>query len=297
MTTARGGTELMADRINSLPPELLKPFQIIHSRVREIDSKKKQILVLHDLAQDPEVQHLRNGGWEKFETLVFVSHWQQQQYNLLLGVPFEAGVVLQNAVSEFDSSYLEKPHSELNLIYFSTPHRGLNILLAAFNELSKDPKYNHVKLKIYSSFGLYGWQERDKPYQGLFDFAKQHPKIFYSGAVSNDVIREELRSAHILAYPSTWQETSCLCLIEAMCAGLTCVHSSLAALPETSMGLTSMYGYVEDTSLHGAIFLEKLKKAIDEYQYADEFQSAAANWKYSWNNRSEEWIELLSDLS
>jgi hypothetical protein len=52
----RGGTELMADRINSLPPELLSRFQIIHSRVRELDPNKKKIYVLHDLPGDPEVE-------------------------------------------------------------------------------------------------------------------------------------------------------------------------------------------------------------------------------------------------
>jgi len=86
---AKGGTELMQERLHQrLDPEILNKFQIIPTRVRDIDPDRKTILWLHDLHGDPEVQHLKNGGWEKFDKLVFVSHWQQQMFNAYLGVPY-----------------------------------------------------------------------------------------------------------------------------------------------------------------------------------------------------------------
>jgi hypothetical protein len=52
---ARGGTELMQERLHkSIPEQLLNKFQIIPSRVRELDPDKKKILWLHDLPHDPE---------------------------------------------------------------------------------------------------------------------------------------------------------------------------------------------------------------------------------------------------
>src|SRR5690625_6625708 len=95
--TARGGTELMMERLEkSVSPFFFEKFQIIPSRVREIDSSKKQILWCHDLALDPEVALLKNGGWRQFEKIVFVSHWQQSQYHSLLGVPYDAGIVIED---------------------------------------------------------------------------------------------------------------------------------------------------------------------------------------------------------
>jgi glycosyltransferase involved in cell wall biosynthesis len=293
---AKGGTELMADRLYSyVDNRLFDEFQIIQSRVRDLDSKKKKILWLHDLHGDGEVSHLKDGGWKKFDKLVFVSHWQQQMYNAYLGVPFDAGVVLKNAIKPIEEH--QKPDDKIRLIYYSTPHRGLELLYPAFDELCKH--YDDVELTVYSSFGLYGWPQRDEPYKQLFKALDDHPRIRYSGSVSNKHIRNELKNHHIFAYPSIWQETSCLCLIEAMSAGLECVHSSLAALPETSMGLTRMYQYTEDMQVHVNTFFQALVNAVEiQKQVKPDYQvqKLVANHEYNWDTRAKEWTNLLTSL-
>jgi len=295
-TVARGGTELMAERINTLPPELLSKVNIIHSRFRGLDPSKKNILVLHDLAQDPEVAHLRDGGWKKFTALVFVSHWQQQQYHDYLGVPFSAGFVIPNAIEPME--YHEKPDDKIRLIYFSTPHRGLEILEPVFYELARS--YPEIELNVFSSFNLYGWGERDKPYEPMFERLSRHPQVNYSKAVSNERIREELKRSHILAYPSIWPETSCLVLIESMCAGLNCVHSSLAALPETSMNHTMMYPYTENVQEHAYAFYAALRNAIEFAKAGykmNRHHADTLNHVYSWERRKAQWQNFLTILT
>lgn len=294
---ARGGTELLAQRlVDNVSQDFLQGTEIHLSRVDEVDKSKKQILWCHDLAQDPAVQHLANGGWEKYDTIVFVSHWQQYTYNVILGVPYDIGVVLENAIVPFPNevAYSEnKPTDKIRLIYFSTPHRGLNILLPAFDHVSNIFK-DQVELNVYSSFDLYGWEERDEPFSDLFKKLQDHPNVNYSKSVDNDTIRKELERSHILAYPSIWQETSCLCLIEAMAAGLSCVHSSLGALPETSRGLTYMYGYNENLNSHANIFASMLANIIDAHIEGKIDHRLTANitnnihdvkrWKSKWEN-------------
>ena len=298
--SAMGGTELMAARIqNDCDPELLEQFQIIHSRVTELDDTKKKILVLHDLATDPEVQHLGDGGWRKFDKLVFVSHWQQEQYFMYLGVPYSAGTVLYNAIEPIPLHTKPDPKDDkLRLIYFSTPHRGLDYLYAAYNQLSKEHKNLH--LDVYSSFDLYGWEERDKDYEDLFKLLHGHPNITYHKSVSNDEIREALQKSHIFAYPSVWQETSCLCLIEALSAGCYCVHSALGALKETSLGLSQMYPFTDNKQRHVDTFYAELKKAImihefnfDYVRSNTETTKIVSDYKYDWNTRKEEWNKLM----
>jgi len=299
---AKGGTELMADRLREhVDPELLDQFQIIQSRSRELDPDKKKIYWLHDLPMDPEVQHLKDDGWKKYDKLVFVSHWQQAMYKAYLGVPYSAGIVLRNAIKPID--VVEKPTDKLRLIYFSTPHRGLDVLYAAFDALSK--QYTNIELNVFSSFELYGWPQRDEPYQDLFKQLEDHEHINYHGAVSNDRIRHELQRSHIFAYPSTWQETSCLCLIEAMSAGLVCVHSSLAALPETAMNMTQMYDYTEDKKEHAQRFHANLASIVETL--GDESKMTNVNngigvmkqftdSLYNWQARGDQWTFLLNSL-
>lgn len=301
---AMGGTELMANRIErDCNQSLLKKYQIIHSRARALDDSRKKIYVLHDLPQDPEVQHLKDGGWQNYDKLAFVSHWQQEMYNLYLGVPYSAGVVLRNAIEPIEKHEKPNPKEKIKLIYFSTPHRGLDLLYAAFSQLAKE--YDNVELNVFSSFQLYGWPQRDEPFKQLFDKLREHPKINYHKSVSNDRIREELKNSHIFAYPSTWKETSCLCLIEAMSAGCLCLHSSLAALSETSMGLTSMYVYNDNPQQHANQFYLELKNAVELHRNNNTYKmirqqcentKSLADYQYSWKNRKLEWNSLMKNL-
>lgn len=295
---AMGGTELMAERIASVGPGLLEGVQLIHSRVRDLKDGHKHVLVLHDLPGDPEVQHLANGGWEKFDRLVFVSHWQQQMYNVVLGVPYEAGVVIENAIEPFTSprSNLKQAGDQIDLIYFSTPHRGLDVLHAAFERLSDADADLH--LHVYSSFALYGWENRDKPFETLFNALKANPQVTVYPVISNAEIRKVLPQMDILAYPSTWPETSCLCLIESMMAGLHCVHSSLGALPETSGGLTSMYQFTEDKLDHVDIFSEMLERAIGDVRIgvSTDIGRTVAEQRFSWSVAKEKWSALLKEI-
>ena len=88
---AMGGTELVQKWLFSrLDPDLKNYFQWIASRKRKLEDKPRLFWV-HDLAQDPEVQFLKEdpNAMLQFEKIIFVSHWQQYQYGVYLGVPYD----------------------------------------------------------------------------------------------------------------------------------------------------------------------------------------------------------------
>ena len=295
---ARGGTELMANRVLTYLGDDASDIEIICSRFRGLNPDKKNIYWCHDLATDPEVAHLKNGGWEKFDVIVFVSHWQQQMYNLYLGVPYSAGIVIPNGIEPFEHN--DTSSDKVKLIYFSTPHRGLTILYGVYKELSKEFG-DSIELNVYSSFDLYGWESRDEPFRELFDKLEEHPHINYSKSISNELMREKVQESDILAYPSIWWETSCLTLIESMSAGLSCVHSSLAALPETSMGLTNMYGYTDDVQEHANRFYVELRRVIQNhlsYNYAPmtHLCQEAILSRYDITHIVDQWKEVIDSL-
>ena len=295
---ARGGTELMGERLlSSLPEELLSNFQIIRSRVRGLDETKIRVLWLHDLPGDPESEHLKNGGWKKFHRLVFVSNWQMQAYINAYKIPWSKCAVIQNAIMPIEPH--EKPTDKISLAYWSTPHRGLNILVPVFQKLCE--KYDNIELNVYSSFNLYGWPDADKDFEPLFDQCRNHPKINYHGSLPNEELREELKKNHILAYPSLWVETSCLVLQEAMSAGMLCVHSNLGALYETGANWTAMYQFHEDPNDHAAYFYMNLDSAI-EHLNEEGVQARIASQKgyadvfYNWAIRQTQWKMFLESL-
>ena len=299
---SQGGTEqMLAGLRQRMPAELLEGFNIICSRVRDesIDPNKKNILWLHDTWDDPESQHLKNKkSLERFEKLVFVTNYQQSTYNMGLEVPYDKGVVLQNAIVPIEAH--EKPKGRVNIIYHTTPHRGLELLIPVCEFLSDRGIDFH--LDVYSSFGIYGWPDRDQPYLPLFERIKNHPKMTYHGWQPNSVIREALKNAHIYAYPSIWPETSGISVIEAMSAGCNVICPNLAALPETCANFGVMYNWNEDNNKHANAFAGILAMVINDY-WADfnqqrlGFQKAYFDSFYSWDMRARQWHDFLESLA
>lgn len=299
-TNAMGGTELMKYELSSrIEPELLDEFQIFLSRVEEdLDETKIRLYWVHDLPGDPAAEHLKNGGWDKFHKIVFASNWQMQAFISHYQIPWSKCVVMQNAINPIDH-HVKPNDGVIRLAYWSTPHRGLNILLPVFSKLCET--HDNIELDVYSSFKLYGWEERDSQFEALFNDCRSHSKINYYGSVPNSVIRENLKKTHILAYPNTWPETSCITLMEAMSAGILAVHPNFAALSETAANWTYMYQWNDNVNEHAGTFYGVLENAInnlsdERLQMQLQAQKSYADGFYNWNNREFQWRALLTSL-
>jgi glycosyltransferase involved in cell wall biosynthesis len=294
---SQGGTELTKRGIASkLDPDLANNFQIVCSRVRELEEDKIRVYWLHDLPEDPESQHLKDKNKrDRFHKFVYSSNWQMQQFADKLGMPYDVNsLVIETPLDPIP--YTEKSKDEIRIVYFSTPQRGLEILVPVFENLSKE--YDNVYLDVFSSYKIYGWEEADKPFEPLFDRCRNHPKITYHGFQPKEVLVEALKKAHILGYPCIWPETSCRVLIESMSAGLMCVHPNLAALPDTSGGLTSMYQFDMDPATHARVFHAHLDHAIqmihqDEVQNYLKFVKTYADTRFNIDKVSKQWERLL----
>lgn len=301
---AKGGTELMKMGLEKrLSPELLDNFQIFVSRVHEeLSEKHIRILWLQDLAEDPENNHLANGGWNKFHKLICSSNWQMRGYIERYNIPWSKFIVIPNCIEPIDFTMEDKKRDTIRLVYHTTPHRGLQILVPVFNKLRE--KYNNITLDVYSSFSIYGWNERDKPFEELFEECRKSEGINYHGAIPNEEIHKVLKKMHIYSYPNIWMETSCISLMEAMSAGLTCVHPNYGALPETAANWTHMYQWHEELAGHANIFYSILDNVIKEMIEMDDesyekkimIQKSYADVFYNWNSRKIQWEALLNSL-
>jgi glycosyltransferase involved in cell wall biosynthesis len=311
---AHGGSELVSRELERIlrrrRPDLDDSVAIHVSRFQTLIADRANILWIHDMAGDPMYAHLREDGGKAFDALVFVSHWQYQEFLRTYDLLSPRIAVIANGGRPLDDSYGDKWRSldlgsrsnPVRLIYFTTPHRGLEILLPVFDALYEDflRRGIHIHLDVHSSFQLYGWPQRDEPYRVLFDYCESHPGVTYHGAVQHSVLMAALKSQHIFAFPSLWPETFCCCLAEAMFARLWVVHSDLAALPETSGGLTQAYPFVGDAGAHAEIFSRHLCQAIstcihDRGHVIERTTMAAqrAEHLYSWDVVAPQWTALL----
>ena len=298
---AASGTEQMLRGLEARADSaLLQPFSIGRA-IMLFDPNSHKVYWTHNIppqmgireVSEQKALHIDN-RWKYVDNIVFVSDWQKQRYNEYFKFS-EADqkrfTVLRNAITPIAPH--TKPTDKIRLIYMSVPERGLAMLYDVFEKIA--PKYN-IELEVFSSYKIYGIPNADQVHRRVLDKVKAHPKIKYHGTVSNQQIHQALQRAHIFAYPSTFLETSCMSLIEAMSAGCICVHPDLAALPETAAGYTNMYEFNKNRAIHAEVFQAALEKAISQVGRDMSTQQSYVNNLYSWDTRIQEWNTYLKGL-
>jgi glycosyltransferase involved in cell wall biosynthesis len=256
-----------------------------------------------ECADDPKIAHLGD-NWNKYNAIVFQSHWQQSMYNLFLGIPYSAGIVMPNAITSIQTH--KKDDNAINLLFVGDPRNGLDIVFSAFKRLS--PKNPNVMLYVFSDFSVLG-NLKDKVNKHLatfYDDVRSHPNVIfnsdeagYSGMTKRVSVFEK---CHVLVSPSKFPDASPIPLLECMSAGMVCIHSSYGSLPELTLGLTSMYGYSEDDTDHVNMLYLELDNIIRLFNrpgprkiIANKLakDKAAVDEMYSWEKRCIQWNDFL----
>lgn len=307
---AFGGTEYMMTELEKrLDKDLLDNFYISRcvGTITKLPKDKIKIFWAHQFPLPNfhnEPIWFTENLWSGFDKAVFVSNTQKNLffYNYQIK-DFNNNncKVIHNAIEPLVPT--KKCTSNINLIYISSPDRGLDILYDTFCLISN--KYPNVTLNVFSStselIDSNLKEEKEKIFKNLYQKLKKHKKINYSERIPRAELLKVLSKSHIFVYPSTFWETFCISLIEAMSAKCVCIHSDYGALYETSGGLTEIYNYTVDRGEHISILYDNISKVIDNLQnsnniYDLDFIKTYADKKYNWNLITGQWETYLKSL-
>ena len=296
-----GGTELMhQELLKRLPESYLEKYSIFNY-LPQADTTKK-LVYWNQLSYDQQaVQALQNQNViDQIDQFVFVSHWQAEKFRQLFNIPGYKTTVIKNACIGVEQRQTVKK-DKLKICYTSTPWRGLDVLLQAWEILQPQD----CELHVFSSTKIYGKDfaiSSEGNYQELYDKCESLPNVIYRSSISNEQLRAELPTFDILAYPNTFEETSCISVIEALSAGLRVITSALGALPETTEGWSRMYPYLMDKNKHSEVFANILREEINKLKSGEldshlELQKQVYAPRWSWNERIKEWTNFLDTLT
>ena len=292
-----GGTELMFAELKNRLPENIWDDVSIFNYLPQADFSKKTIF-WNQLSYDQvAVQFLNDPKYiEQIDHFVFVSHWQSEMFRKTFNIPGYKSHVIKNACIGVEEK-IPTNFDKIKICYTSTPWRGLDVLLRAW-ELNTP---ENCELHVFSSCKIYGkeFSKYDEQYVDLYNKCNELPNVVYRGSIPNNELRNELSSFDILAYPTSFEETSCISVIEALSAGLRVITSNLGVLPETTEGWARMYPYLMDKQRHSIHFSKILNEEI-EYVRGGTFnpqpQIDGYKQKWSWDTRINEWKNLLNGL-
>lgn len=289
----------MMEELQKRLPERLAQNSVFNYPVQADPSKK--LIYWNQLSWDQHsVQFLKQEeAVNQIEKIVFVSNWQCEKFREKFNLPGYKCHVIKNACAGVGDRQFTK-RDKVKLCYTSTPWRGLDVLLRAWELLQ--PK--NCELHIFSGTLIYGQEYakiEDKNYKELYEKAMALEGVVYRGNVPNEQIREELLDFDVLAYPNTFEETSCIAVIEALSAGLRVVCSNLGALPETTEGWARMYNYRVDKEAHAHLFANLLSEEIEKIRSGElieqlKKQVEVYKPRWSWDTRITEWQALFKQL-
>lgn len=293
---AAGGTEILYDGLAARLD--LSDFNVIRSNTHQalLANDRPNILWEHLSFDQPNAHGLKSPEYiDQLDAVVFVSHWQHDQFRRHFPIPGNKCYIIQNCTERFEPHV--KPSGKIRLIYTSTPWRGLKVLIQAWKKLNRQD----VELVVYSGTKIYGqeFHEREHPkFAPLYQQLLELPGVTYYDYAPNSEIRKALESAHILAYPNTWEETSCLSAIEALSAGCKVVTTSYGALPETC----GVYAdYIPASANMVDRYVEALNRAIDTYwedetqfKLLDQVSHYSQYW--TWEHRIKEWKAFFKEI-
>lgn len=300
-----GGTELQHTFLEKhVDKKLLDNFQICTSVPGKVPLSEDKINILwqkNSYDQPNIVPWFKDKeNHSKYDWYVFNSHWNYEKFRYNFDIPTNKCHVIKNGIVNFTKRQEYKKGDRLRLVFQPTPWRGLNVLLAAMQLLEKE----NIELDVYSSCEIYGKEfkeQNDENYLDLYDQARALPNVNYIGYRPNNFILEKLEHYHMFAYPSIWEETSCISLLECMSAGLYCVVTDFGALYETGAEFPAYVTYDRDYVNLAHQFAEAIKICRDTLhepviQSHLDMQQDFVKRFYSWGKKGMEWTSFLQGI-
>jgi UDP-glucose:(glucosyl)LPS alpha-1,2-glucosyltransferase len=233
-----------------IDPNLLDHFQFVKYDTEDLDHTRYRIFLLQDMLESPAVRHLdlANEGWRRFHRLVFQSNWQAQWFIYKYKIPWSKCLVMLDAIDPVTP--VQHDNDRKRLVYHAHVS-GLQVLVPVFEKLLE--RHDDIQLNIYSD--LSNWAEMKKAIED-----KPHIYVF---PPDKDAARNALANSDIFAYPATIEEPGNRQLMEAMSAGLLCVHPNLGSLFEISTNWTIMYNWTENMAEHARLCYGILEAAFN----------------------------------
>lgn len=262
-----GGTEVALKwfQKNALPKiNNIKDYRCISvpgapQNLEELFDGQKNILWLHltpDQVDDNGMGVLKRKDFlDTVDHFIVLSEFHKKQTVLQLNVHPDTVHVIEYPLGEIPLN-LEKFNNikKPKIIHASQAVRGLEVLLQSTLQIDDD-----FELSIYNDF--YPEQQDNSALEKLME----DERIVFYGKTPRATVLKAFADSHIHAYPSIFEETSCLVQAEALASGNLCVYSNVGALPETSRGHGMMVDFVNKSSLEEVVkeYSDSLANAIN----------------------------------
>lgn len=254
----------------------------------------------HDLALKRMERYAHSQSWN-IDKVLTVSEFQKNQYIDVYDFKKEFIGLLPNAV---DSSLYQNIDKDLKwqsktMVYSSRPERGLEELVRPDGIMEKLLKEDqNIKLVVCGYDNT--TPDMEQYYKYLFDRCDKLPNVTNYGPLSKEQLAELQKSCWLHVYPTRFEETSCITVMEQQVSGTPVMTTKVAALPETLRDGGAVWIDLEKDSefntqgfVDGIVSLSKNRQKWDDLHNESLKKSCEFNWVRSVNMLEEQVNEIF----
>lgn len=202
----------------------------------DINPKAKHTIVwLHDVPNNPDFTEERVN---KVDKIAVLSEFHESLLRMSKDgqfVPVPKSKIMLTANGIPDLSLLSWGGNEKRLIYASSIDRGLIYLLKHWSKVKA--KVSDAELHVFYGFEVFDAIHKNNP--AKMQWKEQvlammnQPGITYHGRIGHEELHKEYAKSGIWAYPTDFEEISCISAMKAQALGAIPVVTNYAALQET----------------------------------------------------------------
>ena len=173
--------------------------------------------------------------------------------------------VVQNAIERKLHKQPEK-NKEIAFVGRLVQEKGAHVFVQSIRSLVK--KYPEWKFRIIGTSKA-GNEKLITSYEKkiIKDFIALGHNTEYSGFLSNNEVKEIMKTLSILVVPSLWREPFCLVALEGFCYGVAVIASKVGGLSEMLDGTGLLIKDIDEVKLEKSITsLIQNKKLMKDYQ-------------------------------
>jgi len=249
---------------------------------------------LHDIPNNPDFTDERVSQVNKIATL---SEYHKGLLRIFKDGKFEKmpeqkTFLTANGITELRASKKAK-RDPYRMIYSSSPDRGLVYLLKMWPEIIK--KVPQANLHVYYGFEVFDRIYPDNPGKQkwknmMLDMLKQEG-ITYHGRVGHKELHRAMAESAIWAYPTDFDEISCITAMKCQALGTIPVVINRAALKETVRNGVKIDADIA-TKEGQAEFMKQLVKMLKDHKLQEEIRPEMMKWAreyFTWDKVAENW--------
>ena len=256
---------------------------------------KLSIWWLHDLALRRSAGFV-NATLVQVDRIFTVSDWHRKQVGDVYNVEPKHIFATHNGMDYEAVKDIEvkgyKDRLPNSLLYSSRPERGLENLVGKGGIMEALPDHH-----LY----VCGYDNTQPNMRGYYDYlrgrCKELPNVTLLGSLGKHELYEKEAEVLLHVYPTTFEDTSCIVVLEAAACGTPLLGSNWSAVPETAKGTGAKLLNLKNKQVDLERFVKQVKHLTQEHEWNRRHEKSLEKHQ-SWKQAAEGWdAELRSMLA